>query len=603
MTMTLAMGLPAASSARPQQPPPTPAPGLDSSRPAPGREGSGRSGAAPALDFRPAPPADEPNADNANRYRLIESYGPPEAPGQDIGSFRVAFVEVLDQAIEAAGAAPRRTRLGARVVYTARPAIVGGLDRRDVSALVRHYDSVQVNRDGQDVTEPLGPFGLNGQTLWVQEQGGPAPTILTLPGSPPLTQEQLGFAAYQQVYVPKLSGLLSPLHVGVGSSWTIEKLPSEALVGDVIRDGVLEGTLEDVLPPGEGEALSRAVVRVTGRLQLVNSQSVVNARLEFAFKDPNPAGDAPAGPVASLDPTLIDARGAIVRLLLAQRDLIEFPDPDGRIASRATQLRELNLERRLDLAGAPVPSLPSPPPSPTPENSWVVYQDPDNLFRFRHPQEFRPAPIQPMGGQTLNLQRYSLGGVPDDLTVVFVPRGQESLEIRPEDFSRRISEVWKSVPDTQYGVTVGRGAEGFLPEQDWPGKRVFRVELPLTYRPSPYSLDEVGQAFFSAYLAQLANGSVVELEAMTEGTPSEFRAEVEAILRSFEADPPAPRGSSPAAGSGAGAGAASSPAPTTPAPAAPPATDIPAPAAAPGDAPGGIDLPPPDRASPPPPFE
>ncbi|QDV32269.1 hypothetical protein [Tautonia plasticadhaerens] len=605
--------------------PPTSAPGLDPSRAAPGLQGSGRSGEAPGLDTldRPAPSATEPGAESSDRYRFIEAYGPPEAPGQDIGSYRVAFLETQDQSVEVAGAAPERARIAARVVYTARPAVVGGLENRQVSALVRQYETVQISRDDQDDSQPLGPAGLAGQTLWVQDQGGPAPTILTLPGSPSLTQAQFGFAAYDSVYVPELSGVLSPLHVGVGSSWALPKEAAEALAGDVIRNGTLEATFEDLLPPGEGQTDSRAIIRVSGRLELVNSQSAINARLEFAFEDPAPAADDPSRPVATLDPTLVDVKGAVVRLLMAQRNVIEIPDADGRVMTRASQLRELNLERRLDLTGVTVPSLPVPPPTPTPENSWVSYHDPDNLFLFKHPQEFRPSPIQPMGGSTLNLSRNTLGGVPDDLTLVFFPRGEQPPEIRPEAFSQRIAETWQSVPSP--GVTLGRGAEGFLPEADWPGTRVYRVELPITYRPSAYSLDEIGQAYFSAYLAQFSNGAVLELEAMTESAPAPFRAEVEAILRTVRVDPAPPRGSSPRptpSPSATPPPAASTPAASPDASSIPPpdpnAIPDPGPGADPGAGPGPEpDLPPPDPGTgtdpdpgadrpsrpPPPPFE
>ena len=104
------------ASARQAVPPPDgpsrPAPGLESSRPAPGLDSPARQpGAAPLLDRSAPPPGSQVNPSLV--YRFIESYGPPEAPGQDIGPFRVAFAETLEQQRELPGAAPERITLGA----------------------------------------------------------------------------------------------------------------------------------------------------------------------------------------------------------------------------------------------------------------------------------------------------------------------------------------------------------------------------------------------------------------------------------------------------------------------------------------------------------
>ncbi|RUL88765.1 hypothetical protein [Tautonia sociabilis] len=514
-----------------------PAPSLNPSRPAPGLD-TGRAGSPPGLAPRPAPAATDPSIDPSIRYRFIEAYAPPDQPGAEIGPFRVAFVETLDQSIEVPGSAPRRTQLGYRVVYVARPAIVGGLDNRQVSALVRHYEVVQPARDGQPDDRLAGPAGLVGQTLWFQDDGRLAPSVLTLPGSPPLTEEQLGFVAYRQLVVPKLSGLLSPVHVAVGSSWGVPNSAAQVLVDDLITESSLEATLEDVLPPAAGETTSRAIIRLTGRLQLVNSSATINARLEFAFEDPSPQDAEGAAPreLSDVSPRMVDVQGAVVRLLMAQREILEIPGPDGRIAARATQVRSLNLERRLQVEAGAVPSLPPSPPTPTPENSWVIYRDPDDRFLFRHPQDYRPASADPGDGDTINLERRQVGGVPDYLTFVFFPRGDVPPEVRPEDFSQKIVEVWRSVPGR--GVTIGRGAEGFLPEAQWPGMRVYRVELPLSYEPALYALADSGTAYFSAYLIQLANGAVLEVEGLSERPPEAFRQETEAILKTFIVDPP-----------------------------------------------------------------
>lgn len=561
-----------------------PAPPIESGRPAPPLDRGRPESAPPGFSDRPAPGVGDPGRDTGRRYRFIESYAQPDANDSGIGPYQVAFVENLDRSFEQPGQAPERTQLVARAIVVERPARVGGVENRTVSALVRYYQTVQLTKDGVPDTSADGPAGLAGQTLWLQDDGRPAPTILTLPGSAPLNQEQFGFAAIQQVDLPKLGGLLSVLHQGVGSSWNVPRDAAEALVGDVILDGSLVATFEELLPPTETDQNSRAVIRVSGRVQLVSATTAVNAQLEFAFVDPETTLDGPqgGGQVNRLEPRMIDAQGSINRLLLAQRDVVEFPDATGRIGMRATQLRELNLERRRTVPADLIPPFPNPPLEPNRQNSWVVFLDPDDRFQFEHPQDYRPAPADEQAGEDVVLQRVRTDGVPDHMTFVFHPRGEVPPELRPDPFVQRMVEGWRSIPPP--GVQVGQGSEGWLPEPEWGGKRVYRLELPLTYSPEAFAVQDAGRAYSSAYLVQLPNGSALELMSLTEGSPAEFREQVEEILRSFRVDPPspaAPRAGVPARRPGANA---------TPAPASVPE---PEPEPEPGAEPGpGADVPP-----------
>ncbi len=544
-----------------------PAPPIDATRPAPGLD-NGRSGSAPpGFAEPPAPGLSEPGRDTGRRYRFIEAYSPPDANDSGIGPYQVAFVESLDRSFEQPGQAPERTQLVSRVIVVERPAQVGGIENRTVSALVRSYQTVQLTKDGVPDTSSLGPVGLAGQTFWLQDDGRPVPTILTLPGSSRLNQEQFGFAAYQQVDVPKLAGLLSALHQGVGSSWRVPRNAAEALLGDTIVDGTLEATFEGLIPPTETDQNSRAVIRISGRVQLISAMTAVNAQLEFAFVDPATTLDQPPGngQVNTLEPRMLDVPGSINRLLLAQRDVVELPDATGRIGMRATQLREVNLERRRTVPPGLIPPLPNPTPVPTRQNSWVVFRDPENRFLFEHPQDYRPAPADQSAGEDVVLQRVRIDGVPDHMTFVFHPRGEVPAELRPDPFVQRMIEGWRSVPPP--GVTVGQGSEGWLPEAEWGGKRVYRLELPLSYVPEAFAVQDAGRAYSSAYLIQLPNGAALEVMSLTEGSPVEFREQVEDVLRSFEVDPPAP-----AAPRAAAPVARPNP---TPAPAPAPGTSVP----------------------------
>ncbi len=601
--LALAFGLSPAMAMAWQEGASRPAPPIGATRPAPGLDSGQPASSPPGFETRPAPGVGEPGRDTGRRYRFIEAYAPPDANDSGIGPYQVAFVENLDRSFEQPGQAPERTQLVSRVIVVERPAQVGGIENRTVSALVRSYQTVQLTRDGVPDTSTTGPVGLAGQTFWLQDEGRPVPTILTLPGSSRLNQEQFGFAAYQQIDMPKLAGLLSTLHQGVGDRWNVPRDAAEALLGDTIIDGSLEATFEELIPPTATDQNTRAVIRVSGRVQLVSAMTAVNAQLEFAFIDPETTLDAPQGgqQLNTLEPRMLDVQGSINRLLLAQRDVVEFPDETGRIGMRATQLRELNLERRRTVPAELIPPLPNPAPEPTRQNSWVVFRDPENRFQFEHPQDYRPAPADQEAGEDVVLQRVRIDGVPDHMTFVFHPRGEVPPELRPDPFVQRMIEGWRSVPPP--GVTVGQGSEGWLPEPEWGGKRVYRLELPLTYVPEAFAVQDAGRAYSSAYLVQLPNGAALELMSLTEGVPAEFREQVEEVLRSFQVDPPAPRASAPAP----------RPSPTpipapAPAPASAPETEVPpvesepdVPAVEPSETPSPAPAPESDASRPPPP--
>ena len=515
--------------------------------------------APPPIEGPQAPPIGGTMADPSLRYRFIESYGDPRAPGDGIGAFRVASIETRDQSIEAPGAAPISAQLVARLRYLARPALVAGRESERVPALVRTYQEIQLTNEGVADDDPDGIAGLGNRALWFSDDGGPSPTVLTLGPGRPLTENQYSFVAFDQIYVPKLAGLLPTLHTRVGEGWRVQTEAAEALVGNRILDGTLEGRLVEIRPPAGGDDLSTAIFRISGRLELLNTRAAINAEVQFAFQGGRP--DPVAGGIRTLDPTLIDVHGAIVRLLLAQREIALLPSEDGRSApGRATLLRNLNLERRLGLDGAPPPALPSAPIEKTDANSWVLYRDPEGRFNFRHPQEYRPVPFDAGSAEgAVHLQRPRIGGSPDDLDLEF------RVNVLPETFTRELVQGWNDV-----NVQVGNVNEGFMPENDWPGRRVYRTEATLGFSPEAFAVNDSGRAYFSAYLVQYPRDATLELKAISGGKPNtfrteaeeigEFRREVEAILKSVTLDPSdaasnrdaPPAGTVPPAGAGAG---------------------------------------------------
>ena len=195
--------------------PSQPAPGLGGSRPAPGLEGTIGPGASPPGLNRQAPPPEE-LGDTLIKYLSCRVLRPTRSSGRRTQHLPGGLRRDARPASRGRRRRPRADPTGRRVVYAARPAQVAGLDREQVLALVREYQQVTLTRDGLPYDDPDGPTGLRRPAALAPTGDGPAPLVLTLARLPPLTQEQLGFVAYQQVYVPELSSLLPPAHIGLG---------------------------------------------------------------------------------------------------------------------------------------------------------------------------------------------------------------------------------------------------------------------------------------------------------------------------------------------------------------------------------------------------
>ena len=507
--------------------PPPPDPLADDPRDPLGRPSA--TGAPAAVD-RGAPDL-LPPADPGLKYRFIEQYQPPDSQSRSgIGAYRVAFTEWRTNTTEVARAAPQSNHLMIWAKYVARPAIIAGLEREQVQAMVREYETIVAKVDDRADPDPYGLAGLAGRRLWFGETGAPTLEVISL-DEKPLTQPQFSFVSGEQISVPSLAELLPRLHLAVGDEWNVPRAVIQSVMGSAVYDGELIGRLERVDAPTAGQETSNAILSLTGRVGLANSVAYINAELTFQFTPEQVGEEAPLEGRPPGEAHFFDAPGAIVMLRLAERQVASRLDEDGR-PSRESQIRQVLLERRLDLEGTPVPSLPATmPPEVTPENSWIDYRDPDGRFRFRYPQDFLPGPLDPGEAGAVHLVRGRVGSSPDDLYVEFEPGSRVSFD----EFARAETEGWRS-----RGVEVMAGAENVLPEADWPGRRVYRLELPLRFDTEIIGDSNGGDVYYVAYLMQFSRDVVFLLRAATQGDRAVFRNEVEQILRTVELDPEAP---------------------------------------------------------------
>ena len=248
-------------------------------------------------------------------------------------------------------------------------------------------------------------------------------------------------------------------------------------------------------------------------------------------------------------------------------------DKAGRLQEITT--RELVLGRRPSVpradpgAGEAALSFSSPPPTADENNSWLLYDDPQGRFHFRHPQEMV---IEENNPNALQLQHVRRDGKTDTMVIVPVPKEADPAADRhwsdPQAFVR---DIRQNAARAKHPIV--KDQSGWLPEQDWaPLKRkVYRYEAALEPKDaSRYYMDE--------YLVLFTRGSRFMIHAMTDQEDhGPFRDQTEKVIKSLDLGPSAP-------------GMATTPAE---APAVPPAATRPTPSR-----PGPPPVPPSSRARP-----
>ncbi|HMB03974.1 MAG TPA: hypothetical protein VKP69_09575 [Isosphaeraceae bacterium] len=484
----------------------------------------------PSTTPAPSSPAEtRPVADLTTRYHLVERYSSTEDRERPelIGQYRVAIRETIRSVTDNARGAPDRAEAVFQTIYTERPAQL--TDGSAVMAAVRRYETFRAKPEPP--AKPSAARPLEGLTIWFQQRPNDDPLVLSLASNRRLRDNEYAILS-RQVFLPELaSALLSPMPHRIGDRWPLSPLAARALVGErPQRAGELGATLSEVRSDSKSGQMV-AVINVTGRVGLPSGEAAVNAQLLFSFAPPVPGAGAER---TEGDEGTIEARGAITELRLAVVRTAGLPGANGR--PRRTQTNEMNLGRQLATPTPPL-AIPEPSPTPTEANSWLTYIDPRGRFHFQHPQDLRPVPPQSEEDVVELLDPQPLG--PDVVSIEILPKsGDPRVDAQnrdPEFHRKNLKEQW-----LKDRVDVIPGDSDWLPEADWaPSKmKVYRIEAAI--KPGErVAKGRVSRIFADYYLVLPSRNETLFVESKTVGEqPTAFRAQVEAMMKTFRFDAP-----------------------------------------------------------------
>ena len=466
-------------------------------------------------------------ADLTLRYRFSERYVADEAqvgPGM-IGPYRVAVLEALRDSVEAAQGAPRRVDSTRQSIYAERPASLGPLGV--VVASARRVEASVVKPE--EPSKRAGPKPLDGVSTLIRPKLGDRPLIVCLTDGRTLTEAEY-LALAREIYVPHLAALLPSRSVRLGDTWRVDRKGAQALLGDpFLQADTLSGKLMDVRKEVDGPRMV-ASLALTGKVTGPSGETTINAELSFTFTATLPARDPARKPTYPPSPTedMVEARGAITELRLATLASGPLPGP-GRLRFLAS--RKVTLHRQLGLvAGTPAPPSLAELPEPNSTNSWLMHVDPAGRYGFRHPEDLLPPErTQPLAE-------------PDTSLLVRTSReGREMLQVEyfaktlsPEDLKKELAEKSKALK-----MEVLKGEEKWLPEAEWPGMRVHRVDADVKLVDG--KLAKAGPSariHLDGYLIQFPrSASILAIASTSRPSVAAFRAEVEQALKTLRLDP------------------------------------------------------------------
>jgi hypothetical protein len=429
-----------------------------------------------------------------------------------------------------AQATPERDEMTYHVMYTERPAKIA--NAAGVTDTIRRYDMFRMQPPN---TQHLKTPFLDKLTVWYRGLPGQSPEVFSLTDGRSI-REQEHSAMTSQVFLPQLVALLPATPKRVGDAWRISRNASQALLG-VMPQGDefnLTATLKEV----RKGTPSTAVITVQGTASVDYEPMAVNARLMFSFV-PRPAAPpegADAGAAAKPDAGaearesgVVEARGGITKLAMAQARTMPVPGGDGRLQQTLT--REVLLERRPAPAGAEPLRAPAVEPDPAAVSSWVIYDDPAGRFHFRHPQDLQLPPLGPMGPNEVALFHDRPSGR-DVLGINLQPPLKDTARDRhlldPDDHLKHLEEEWR-----KRRQDVLKIPPGWLPEADWaPLKRkVYRIEAALKDKSDP----NAKRIYLDYYLVVFDRNRSIVVTAMTMQDPHlEFRNQAEALIKTFD---------------------------------------------------------------------
>jgi hypothetical protein len=503
---------------RGQNPPLTPAPAADAP--------VAKEAAKPKDASAPAPANDK-------LYRFIERYvteaDAAKAKPTDIGQYRVAARDVIRVVTEKPQGTPDRAETTVQVIFSERPTQVN--TSAIVTDVVRRYEALRISPMPPDA-RPDAPKLLLGLSVWYKARPKSPPRILSLTPNRALMEGDYSVSR-QLIFFPDLSLVLPSTPVGIGDEWRVSPVAAATLMGDTITSGdALIATLSDVKTSPDGSK-QVAVIDVLGRALVgpMGIDNALNARISFTFATadakPEPAAVAAGGKPS--DPATT-APGAITSVRLTRASQSALPGAGTRLKRTLTQEMVVERQTAPDAKASPPIAVPSPAPVFTTDNSWLVYEDPQGRFYFRHPQdllleyslpgekepELQLSEMRPGSGEGRALHlllQEKTGNAKEDKT-----------KIDPDLHLRDLKGDWA---DSQQ--TVKMGDIGWLPEADWaPSKmKVHRTEAALTSRTG-------AKVFQDHYLVLFTQNESLVVDAFTgQNSPAVFRLEVQEILKTF----------------------------------------------------------------------
>ncbi len=490
------------------------------------------------------------------RYRFSEKYSTEEDPAKPelITQYQVGVVETLKEVWEKAQGAPEKRQSSQQTIYTERAAKVKD---GEITDTVRRYDKVRVQQ--MPPVPTLNPPFLQNLEIWYHKRTGELPQISSLSGDR-LLREGEYLEISHEPFVPQLTAFFKQVPHRVGDTWELPPPVAKLVWGErPDEEGYeLTGTLIEVRKAATGTSRV-AVIGVEGRFILNGAPNAFKARIHFTFETPEavvPPGESGASLKATdggtrtgarkRDEGIIDARGCISQVQMAQSVSRPIPDSDVRLTQTTT--REVRLERRRLAVTAdgspPTLTIPETPPIAEGPNSWLTYDDPMGRFHFRHPQDLQVRAFDSDPNHVTLAETHPKGD--SFLGINLQPRssdaGRDRENRNPEYHRTRLKSSWES--DKKDVVS---GSADWLPDADWsPLKRkVYRIEAAL--KPKGEEANGAQRLYLDYYLVVFnSNESLVVTAMTTQDSNVKLRDQAEKVIKSLELGPTDGRNKTPA---------------------------------------------------------
>lgn len=442
------------------------------------------------------------------RFREVYSLKDAEAAAGEIAQTRNAFRETLGMTIDSPKGAPIKSERTRQLIYSERPAILAANNR--VDAVVRRFETFRFDPAPQGIdAEKKKP--LEGLTIYVF-RGPESENVLSLTENRQLTDLEYQVATSVPTILNNAE-LLPTIPLRIGDSWPLSRTAARSLVGrGKVSSATLAGKLLSIDPVGQDAAKYSALISVSGQVVTDMGTCSLNLQYQFEFSKQAAVIENPSTIGNRESATVLAVTGGIRKLSLAQVEISDLQGSQGRL--KQVFDRKLVFERQLSGTQTPI-EVPAAVPTPTKENSWLVFEDSENRFRMIHPPVFKPR-------------------VEDESSIMFVTTAPipefvrvdlDAKNIKPEGLRKDFEKEW-----TAEGFEIFAVSEDY--QEGWgDDRRVYRVEAAL----QATDTGNKQRGHFDAYVMQFPQNQTILAEALTYNErSSQFRDLVEEMLKSIE---------------------------------------------------------------------